>query len=171
MYADRSFFEVFEENGLFGLWLVNSHYVVLPPIYKTIILSWWKSSVDTVDGKRLELLLESYGDDLICLRELQDGHYVFYFINKFGKTVLTIDKEWESSHHYRIGNILSCFMYGVATFELSDSDEYDSFRVLINTEGNVVGDYTLALKKECLNPRDYLNYDGYGLPHKYDPEE
>ena len=171
MIAYPTLFEVFEENGLYGLRFVDSKYVVLYPRYKRIKLSWGKSILETNEGKEYELLVETYGDEMFCLREYHNGQGSLLFIDKYGKAIVTIDKEWEAAHTCVVSGVINGFVCGVATLELSGSDEYYSYRLLIDSEGNVIDNYCYALKEEVLNPRDYLNYDGYGIPPARDPNE
>lgn len=167
-------FDIFEKDGLYGLKLAQKEYygyVVLPAIYKRIILSDVRSFLETADGKRLEILLETYGSDMICLKEYSHGQQTFFFVDKRGKTVLTIDRSWEIAHVSIVSRVLTGFIYGVATLELSGSNEYFSSRTLIDTEGNVICSYGLDLMEFITNPKDYLNYDGYGMPTKIDIDD
>lgn len=171
MFAYPSLFEVFEENGLYGLRFVETKYVVLFPMFKGIKLSWGKSYIETTDGNKYELLVETYGDEKFCVRNNQNGQKSFLFIDQCGQVIITIDDEWEKAHRCNVMGIINGFVCGVATLELSGSNEYYSFRALINSDGNVVSNYCLDLMEEVLNPRDYLNYDGYGISPARDPNE
>ena len=171
MFANASLFEVFEENGLYGLRFVDTKYVVLLPKFKGIKLSLGISFIETTDGDRYELLVETYGDEKFCVRNNQNGQRSYLFIDQCGQVIITIDKEWEKTHRCNVMGVINGFVCGVATLELSGSNEYHSFRALINSEGNVISEYCLDLMEEVLNPKDYLNYDGYGMPPSRDPYE
>ena len=170
MYPDIRLFEVFEKEGMFGLRLVNSKWVVLPPKYKRIYIGP-VSFLITEDDKKLTILIETYGDDMICLRDLIDGHNVFYFVDNYGHNVLTIDQKWEEAHRRHVLDVLTSFMCGVVTLELDGSNEYYSMRAIVNKDGGIMSEYCFDLKEEVLNPLDYLNYDGYGMPEGWLSDE